>query len=544
MDQEGGGGGGSDPLKPEASKENLDTDKYNNSFYLNNSNQNTNPSTNNSVCMDNNATNSMEMECSSPQGNQISKTNNRDSNKRSAEVEEVISKKVIITRAAPATRNTDNSQRYFTNTVNNRYKTTDEGPYYVNIEGTTGDIGKLHRMSFGKWVYQSTFKYKDEILNITVTGKNRLRIEMKSARAANNIITLEVFKEKNVIAYIPNYLITVNGVIRGVDRDLEELEILECMQSPIKPIAVRRITKKAIVNNRQIVEKLATCVGTFDSQILPTHVAIYGARCAVEPYVPPLRQCRNCLRFRHSEDQCRSRARCENCAGDHRSGECQVDKLDSLVCVHCNGNHKATSRDCPVRVMQNNSDKEKVKGRKYSEVVTANRFELLREIDQFPEIETSNATMSTYRRPKTLKNTSHKNKINLLVKEKSKSNESKEQIEQKILEGRNKETDRSTDHIIKQNENNKPGQINRIQNKPRNKEYIEHLRQLIYRIQNETFLNSNSMFQEIGSTLENILKEYSQSVTTQDTRSETHHYKDKVKETMDLDDRSSESSTF
>lgn len=194
--------------------------------------------------------------------------------------------------------------------------------------------------------------------------------------------------------------------------------------------------------------------------------------------------------------------------------------------------------------MQNNSDKEKVKGKKYSEVVTANRFELLREIDQFPEIETSNATMSTYRRPKTLKNTSHKNKINLLVKEKSKSNESKEQIEQKILEGRNKETDRSTDHIIKQNENNKPGQINRIQNKPRNKEYIEHLRQLIYRIQNETFLNSNSMFQEIGSTLENILKEYSQSVTTQDTRSETHHYKDKVKETMDLDDRSSESSTF
>lgn len=249
------------------------------------------------------------------------------------------------TNCAQLTNNANWEGNNRANTQNERplnfYKRTDRGPYVVHMECMDRNIGRLHPMALGKLLHISLPEIKQDILNISSMGKTKVKVELKSPEKANFLVTSELLKTKKIEAYIPSFVVHKMGVIRHVEINLDEAEILEVIQSPFPVIGVRRFMKNY---GKDQLAKLQTCLLTFDSQVLPEAVSIHGARCSVEPYVPSVRQCFNCLRYGHISKQCRSQTRCGKCGGPHSMATCSSP---IIICIHCRGQHQTTDRSCP-----------------------------------------------------------------------------------------------------------------------------------------------------------------------------------------------------
>ena len=61
-------------------------------------------------------------------------------------------------------------------------------------------------------------------------------------------------------------------------------------------------------------------------------------------------QCFRCQEFGHTAGFCKFSARCNLCAGDHESRHCPTSSAHLRKCSNCNGDHPASSKDCPKRV--------------------------------------------------------------------------------------------------------------------------------------------------------------------------------------------------
>ena len=60
-------------------------------------------------------------------------------------------------------------------------------------------------------------------------------------------------------------------------------------------------------------------------------------------------QCFKCQGFNHIAKDCKNAQKCVRCAGAHKSTECPDKNKDSLKlkCFNCNGEHVASSKECP-----------------------------------------------------------------------------------------------------------------------------------------------------------------------------------------------------
>lgn len=232
--------------------------------------------------------------------------------------------------------------------INNRYSRTDAGPYIVFVESLDKNVGKLHPMSVGKLLYSYSSHLKHDIVDISSSGKNRVKIELKTAAAANNLLNVPAFKDHKFDVYIPNFLLHTYGIIHDVETSLTDKEIIDAMESVYPVTSIKRYTKKH-PSNPELTVPIPVCMVVFRSQTLPSHVAILGARCPVVPYVAPVIQCTNCWRFHHRANQCRSHTRCSRCGGQHQADSCPAT---IPTCLNCSGQHPVTERSCPIFLHQ------------------------------------------------------------------------------------------------------------------------------------------------------------------------------------------------
>ena len=270
----------------------------------------------------------------------------------------------------------------------NRFRPDDKGPFFLFVEGIETKVGKTHPMVFGRWLFGQPNIDKKLITNVVRVGGNRMKVELISSKAANDLIETVCFESKKMFAYIPDTLVYKTGVIRHVDPSLTDEEILLEMNSPIPPIRVKRLAKTTInPDGTRTNTKLQTCVLTFDSQRIPEFVSIYGARCRVDTYVPPVRQCSLCYRIGHVKFQCVSGIRCLHCAEQHASDDCPKERR-SLHCINCNStSHAANSKMCPIYTESQKKKKEQVLADSYA-IVTRNSFGILTETTEPDKIET------------------------------------------------------------------------------------------------------------------------------------------------------------
>ena len=135
----------------------------------------------------------------------------------------------------------------------------------------------------------------------------------------------------------------------GVHQTISEDDIkAEVAKNNVKFNKVQRLkfngqpTRKAVIQieNEQDM-KIALFSGIYFGRM---HI-----RCESYRTTPPVTQCYKCQGFNHVAKDCKSEQKCVRCAGAHKSTECPDKKKKSikLKCSNCNGDHVASSRDCP-----------------------------------------------------------------------------------------------------------------------------------------------------------------------------------------------------
>lgn len=286
----------------------------------------------------------------------------------------------------------------------NRYRKTDSGPYFVYIEHSNKNLGRLFPIRIGHYLLANKF-FANNVVDIKAIGLNRIKVILKSHTAANQLVVSEIIKNNNLVAYIPRFFTQKKGVVKMVDTYFTEDYLKTAIQSDVEVIEVKRMYRKVFDDKGEskLVPRQMVVVA-FLGSTLPANIQINLTNFPVEPYIHPVVQCYSCLRYGHTSRMCKGSNRCKGCGGDHHIDECD----EEVCCIHCNSkDHTATSRACPEYKKQMNIKKTMalenvsfVEARKlvnnpsYAKITTNNRFALLSDLKDFPPLPESLNTQS------------------------------------------------------------------------------------------------------------------------------------------------------
>lgn len=212
----------------------------------------------------------------------------------------------------------DNSSRFIN--MNNRFRSNDIGPYLIFVEHKSLNIGRLHPMKLGEKLSQLS-EYDKYITEISSVGKNRIKIEVSSGNIANNLVEESFFNNNDLVAYIPNYLTEKKGIVRFVDTSYSEESLMKIIKSDVPIKKVQRMTRSVVRNDKMERIPRQMIIVTFASVNTPQFIYINKVRCEVDIYIQPVMQCYNCLRFGHTNSQCKGKKKCKKCGAVNES-EC------------------------------------------------------------------------------------------------------------------------------------------------------------------------------------------------------------------------------
>lgn len=237
--------------------------------------------------------------------------------------------------------------RYYLSCINNSYESFDRGPYFLYIENVSSRK-RVHPMFIGKLIRLYCPDIYNNILAIQKIDSLSVKIEVNNYVSANRLKNVEFWKENNLVAFIPNFLVYRQGIIRDVDYSLSDEEIMTYIDSCYKVTNARRIFKKG--QDKRVPTPLV--VLTFRSQSLPVDIKILEVCCKVDSFKQRVIQCSFCLGFGHYQNRCSSvQPHCSRCAGAHSLLDCQASVS---LCCNCKGGHCATDPKCPEFIRQVN----------------------------------------------------------------------------------------------------------------------------------------------------------------------------------------------
>lgn len=285
--------------------------------------------------------------------------------------------------------------------TDNRYANNSPGPFVVYVEHSNLNIGRLHPMRLG----EKLMRIEDSeecIKEINVIGKNRVKIEVTSAGAANRLVNNSIFSENELIAYIPLHLTEKRGILRGVDTSYSETELVDNIKSNIPIKSVRRLYRFITKEGQNVKVPRQMIVVTFKKVELPQYVFINKVRFEVNCYYSPVVLCYNCLRYGHTSKQCKGVRRCRTCGSSN--DKCFDSEANSpgctKFCVNCKSDsHNTTDKSCPMFLNQKrikecmahlnisfNEAQKTVDNPTYASLVNKNRFFPLISNVNFPEL--------------------------------------------------------------------------------------------------------------------------------------------------------------
>lgn len=232
--------------------------------------------------------------------------------------------------------------------TDNRFSSHSTGPYFMFVEHKYLNIGRIHPMRLGEKLLQIGEDEK-HIIEINNIGRNRIKIQVDSAAAANKLVSNSVFEKNDLVAYIPTHLTEKKGVIRGIDTSYSENELLNLIQSSVPVKAIKRMFRRNNQNNERVPRQMV--VITFKGLEIPQFIYINKIRFPVDVYYSPVLMCYNCLRYGHTSTLCRGNKKCSNCSEEISNNlECNNCKK---FCFYCQSeNHSTTDRSCPAYLKQ------------------------------------------------------------------------------------------------------------------------------------------------------------------------------------------------
>lgn len=280
--------------------------------------------------------------------------------------------------------------------MNVEYTTADSGPYRIYFEPLKeGD--RINKFSLGAELRRMDH-YRRHIVEMKQVGRNKIMVYLNSYVKANSLVQ-EVQAEKNgkYRAYVPLHLVCVTGVIAGVPADIPIEEIEEDIACEVPIVSIRRLNRfvdgSPTPTNRISIR--------FRSNTLPERIRLFCCSSRVTPFVQKLVICENCLRFNHRAAYCKGRRRCERCSVQHETTEQFRSCANEAKCAFCKSStHTSGSENCPEKVRQYNIKRLMAKQTlTYAEArdqfpVTSNMYAPLENLDQYPILPDSFATMT------------------------------------------------------------------------------------------------------------------------------------------------------
>lgn len=166
-------------------------------------------------------------------------------------------------------------------------------------------------------------------------------LKFSSEESAEKLLQCKYFIEKGYNCQKTFEVGISYGVIRDIETELSESDILKDLNSDIPIVNIKRLNRRNHDTGGYVGSE---CVRLgFKGPSLPTHVYTYGARIKVDPYIFPVTQCSNCWRFGHNHKVCaQTKITCPKCGKDHANCE-----TTSFKCPNCSGDHIALSKVCP-----------------------------------------------------------------------------------------------------------------------------------------------------------------------------------------------------
>lgn len=182
-----------------------------------------------------------------------------------------------------------------------------------------------------------------DIVKIKFVNPFKVRVDVSNEECAAKLETCQELIDKGWRIHRAMEKNLSFGVIKNVDIDMEDEEILKSITSPEKAelLSIYRLKRRCIEEDGwKVCESVRLC---FKGSFLPNHVMVDGMRIRVDPYVFPVSQCAKCWKLGHVTKRCPSnKVICPKCAGDHANCESK-----SYRCVNCNGRHMAMTKSCP-----------------------------------------------------------------------------------------------------------------------------------------------------------------------------------------------------
>jgi hypothetical protein len=211
-------------------------------------------------------------------------------------------------------------------------------------------------------------RYHKGIKQFKAINKYRIGVIFDTAINANLLLENEKFLDQyKCKANIPARTTEITGVIQDVSVSLSNRQIFKTASQSPKIIAIRRILRKDKETKTLIPTK--TIVVTFASTSLPDSVSINQWNFNIKPYIPPVKQCFNCLKYGHLAKFCRNSTKCSICALNHSYKECITDPKNAC-CANCKGNHVAISIECPMKKEKIYENKKKLRSFTFADILT------------------------------------------------------------------------------------------------------------------------------------------------------------------------------
>lgn len=181
-----------------------------------------------------------------------------------------------------------------------------------------------------------------DIIKVKYVNSYKAIIQFNKDESAEGLINNQNLIKKGFRCHRTMEINKSYGVIKDVELDLSDEEILNCLKSDTEIIAVKRLKRRNSEEGQwESSEAIRLC---FNSSTLPSYIYIFNTRVVVVPYLFPVTQCSKCWRFGHSLKMCPSlKPICPKCGKHHANCETMVFK-----CVNCSGKHMALSKVCPI----------------------------------------------------------------------------------------------------------------------------------------------------------------------------------------------------
>lgn len=219
------------------------------------------------------------------------------------------------------------------------YEKTDEVEIKMEAYITSAGTELPKQFAFARFLKDNMIT---DVLHIKFINPYKILIQLENEVSLEKLMTCQAAIDKGWRIHKALEVESSYGVIRKVEIDLEEEEILKNISCVAELLSVKRLARRS---NDGTGWSASECVRLcFKGSSLPPYVYVHGIRVRVEPYTFPVTQCSLCWAFGHPRKMCpRKKVVCPKCSKHHENCEAAT-----FVCVNCTGNHIALSKKCPV----------------------------------------------------------------------------------------------------------------------------------------------------------------------------------------------------